>query len=247
MNSEKLKQIKIVLVEPAGALNVGSIARIMKNMGLRQLVLVNPQCDPHGEEARLMAVHGRDLLKEARQVDNLAQALEGCQCAIATTARSRSLPTTLESPRSLLRTLLTNNLSSAIIFGRENSGLRNDELSYAQRFIEIPANPEYPSLNLAQAVAVCAYELYQATIQPEVEVIKNSTPPNPDIAPIDILEGYYQHLESVLLKIQYLYPHTVESRMEKFRRLFNRANLTEEEVAMLRGILRQTDWAIKDD
>ena len=234
--------VRIVLVEPAGALNVGSVARIMKNMGLGQLVLVKPQCDRHSEQARLMAVHAVDILERARQVDTMAEALQGCHRAIATTARSRSLPTQLESPRVALPWLLEENITSALIFGPEERGLSNLELNYAQKFVCIPANPEYPSLNLAQAVAVCAYELYQANLQ-QVD-LQSSTPPSITNAPLDILEGYYEHLEQVLLEIDYLYPHTAAARMEKFRRIYNRANLSSEEVAMLRGILKKMQLAI---
>lgn len=234
--------IRIVLVEPAGALNVGSVARIMKNMGLGQLVLVKPHCDRHSEQARLMAVHAVDILERARQVDTMAEALQGCHRAIATTARSRSLPTQLESPRVALPWLLEENITSALIFGPEERGLSNLELNYAQKFVCIPANPEYPSLNLAQAVAVCAYELYQANLQ-QVD-LQSSTPPSITNAPLDILEGYYEHLEQVLLEIDYLYPHTAAARMEKFRRIYNRANLSSEEVAMLRGILKKMQLAI---
>ncbi len=242
----RLKNLKIVLVEPAGALNVGSVARIMKNMGLEQLVLVNPHCYPLGEEARRMAVHGVDVLEKAQQVASLPEALQGCQRAIATTARSRTLPTQLESPRVALPWLLGENITSALIFGPEDRGLSNAELNYAQRFVSIPANPEYPTLNLAQAVTVCTYELYQASEQ-QVEATEklnwaNLSQSSVDSAPLDVLEGYYRHLEKVLLTIGYLYPHTAAARMEKFRRLFNRANLSREEVAMLRGILRQIDW-----
>ncbi|MGK7885508.1 MAG: RNA methyltransferase, partial [Crocosphaera sp.] len=113
------------------------------------------------------------------------------------------------------------------------------ELNYAQRFVSIPANPEYPSLNLAQAVAVCSYELYQAAQDP----VENQTDSDFEGASFELLEGYYQHLEEVLLKIGYLYPHTAKARLEKFRRLYNKANLTPEEVALLRGILRQVNWA----
>ncbi|MDJ0716690.1 MAG: RNA methyltransferase [Prochloraceae cyanobacterium] len=234
--------VRIVLVEPAGALNVGSVARIMKNMGLGQLVLVKPQCDRHSEQARLMAVHAVDILERARQVDTMTEALQGCHRAIATTARSRSLPTQLESPRVALPWLLEENITSALIFGPEERGLSNLELNYAQKFVCIPANPEYPSLNLAQAVAVCAYELYQANLQ-QVD-LQSSTPPSITNAPLDILEGYYEHLEQVLLEIDYLYPHTAAARMEKFRRIYNRANLSSEEVAMLRGILKKMQLAI---
>lgn len=246
MTQAQLQQVKIILVEPAGALNVGSVARIMKNMGLRQLMLVNPQCDPSSYEARLMAVHGRDLLAQVQEVDTLAEALVGCQYAIATTSLSRTLPLPLELPRVALPSLLTTGVSSALIFGREDHGLSNSELNYAQRLVGIPASDEYSSLNLAQAVAICAYELYQASIDNAAsKTIPNPISTNPETASLDLLEGYYQHLEAVLLQIQYLYPHTTASRMKKFRNLFKRANLTAEEVAMLRGILRQTTWAIE--
>ena len=238
MAKTSLKSVRIILVEPAGALNVGSVARVMKNMGLEQLVLVQPHCDPSGPEARLMAVHGGDILERARTVEILPAALQGCQRAIATTARSRSLPTQLELPSVALPWLLGENLVSALIFGPEDRGLSNRELNYAQRFISIPTASEYPSLNLAAAVAVCAYELYGASLEESI-----CTPPlTVQLATLDILEDFYHHLETVLLQIGYLYPHTGKARMEKFRRLFNRTGLSCEEVAMLRGILRQISW-----
>ncbi|MBW4545964.1 MAG: RNA methyltransferase [Symplocastrum torsivum CPER-KK1] len=242
-----LARVKIVLVEPAGALNVGSVARVMKNMGLSQLVLVNPQCDPLGVEARQMAVHGVDILETAQQVETLPLALTGCQRAIATTARVRSLSTQLEHPRVALPWLLEEAVTSALIFGPEYRGLSNVELNYAQRFVCIPSSADYPSLNLAQAVAVCCYELFQlAQGFPEVEPQNFFPTPQPiDAAPLEVLEGYYEHLEAVLLKIGYLFPHTATARMEKFRSLFNRATPTAGEVAMLRGILRQMEWALQ--
>jgi tRNA/rRNA methyltransferase len=241
-----LKNLRIILVEPAGSLNVGSIARIMKNMALDKLVLVNPHCEFLGDEARRMAVHGVDVLENARIVNTLPEALEGCQRAIATTARSRNLPTELEHPRVALPWLLETNISSALIFGAEDRGLSNTELNYAQRFIGIPANSEYPSLNLAQAVAVCAYELYQTSLTIDDRLLKSEAPIAIDSVSLEVLEAYFQHLEEILLKIGYLYPHTATARMEKFRRLYNRTNLSNEEIAMLRGILRQIDWKIKN-
>ncbi len=233
-----LSHLKIILVEPAGALNVGSVARVMKNMGLSQLVLVNPHCDPFGESAQHMAVHGKDVLEQAKIVGTLSDALAGCQRAIATTARSRSLQTNLEPPKIALPWLLAENLATALIFGPEDRGLSNEELNYAQRFVCIPANPTYPSLNLAQAVAICVYELYQASLDPSLaEPLEK-----PNLATLDQLEGYYQHLEETLLHIGFLYPHTAKARMEKFRRLFNRLELSEEEIFMLRGMLGQFNW-----
>jgi tRNA/rRNA methyltransferase len=249
-----LANVRIILVEPAGALNVGSVARVMKNMGLNQLWLVNPHCNPRASEARQMAVHGIEVLESAQQVATLPEALQGCQRAIATTARTRHLPTTLEPPRLALPWLLEENITSALIFGPEDRGLSNDELNYAQRFVCIPANPEYPSLNLAQAVAVCCYELFQLA-SPSSQTRHGTSLQAPQThhgtslqaptASLDAIEAYFQHLEAVLLKIGYLHPHTATSRMEKFRRLYYRAMLTPEDVAMLRGILRQTEWAVQ--
>ncbi len=244
--------VRIVLVEPAGALNVGSIARVMKNMGLTELVLVNPQCDRLSEAAIRMSVHARDVLEKSLVVDSLAVALEGCQRAIATTARTRGIPTKLESPRTALPWLLEENLNSALIFGSEARGLSNQELNYGQRFVCIPSSAVYPSLNLAQAVAICAYELYQASLSQEIDNSQNYGSLQKDKshtvinAPIEALEAYYQDLETVLLDIGDLYPHTVKARMEKFRRLYNKANLNQDEVSMLRGILRQIKWAMSN-
>ncbi|WP_224411804.1 RNA methyltransferase [Oscillatoria salina] len=240
----ELTKVRIILVEPAGALNVGSVARVMKNMGLQQLVLVKPHCNVLGQEAIQMAVHATDVLKQALVVESLPEALKGCQRAIATTARSRTLPLTLEQPRNALPWLLTEAGESALIFGPEDRGLSNAELGLAQRFVCIPANPEYPSLNLAQAVAVCVYELYQIS-QEEFDSPTLAETVDSDTATLDALENYYQHLEAILLKIGYLYPHTATKRMEKLRRLYNRSALSKQELAMLRGILRQIEWALQ--
>lgn len=249
MGENALERIRIILVEPAGALNVGSVARVMKNMGLHHLILVNPQCDPQSQEARQMAVHGGDILEAASHVQTLPEALVGCQRAIATTGCSHSPEIILEHPRVALPWLLET--PAALIFGREDRGLTHEELHFAQRLIQIPTSPIYPSLNLAQAVAVCCYELYQMTQEPLPHSPTFKSPAGDQSsaiprsqAPLEQLEAYYQNFEALLLKIGYLYPHTATRRMEKFRRLFNRALPSSEEVAMLRGIVHQVEWAI---
>jgi len=237
-----LAAVRIVLVEPAGPLNVGAVARLMKNMGLQQLVLVNPQCDPLSIEAQQMAVHALDILQAAQLVDTLPAALQGCTKAIATTARGRTLTTQLEDPDMALPWLIAEpGQAAALIFGPEYRGLSNEELNHAQRFVRIRSSSAYPSLNLAQAVAICCYELSQfAQKQASLDTPMKTT----DYASLDVLEGFYQQLEDILLKIGYLYPHTAASRMEKFRQMFNRAQLNSQEVAMLRGILTQMKWAL---
>jgi tRNA/rRNA methyltransferase len=168
--------------------------------------------------------------------------LHGCVRAIATTARVRDWGTPLETPRSALPWLLEEpDKASALIFGREDRGLSNEELNYAQRFVRIPTNEIYPSLNLATAVGICCYELAQHT-----EVAQPQTIHETELAPLELVEAYYQQLESLLLDVGYIYPHTAASRMEKFRQLYNRARLTTNEVAMLRGIFRQVEWALNN-
>lgn len=233
-----MPQVRIVLVEPAGALNVGSIARVMKNMGLDALWLVNPQfdlgSDRYARAARDMAVHGQEILEGAVIVDELPQALADCQRAIATTGRS---DTKVEPPASALEWLVQPNAETvAIVFGREDRGLTNDELALCQRNVQIPVSASYPSLNLAQAVAICCYELRLVLV--EASNSNNQT----DLANIEHVEAYYQDLETVLVKIGYLHPHTAFSRMQKLRHLFNKAELTKLEVDMLRGMIRQINW-----
>ena len=230
----------IVLVEPAGPLNVGSVARVMKNFGLSKLILVNPQCDRTSSDAIKMAMHGKDILESAVIVNTLPEALQGCVRAIATFGREYSGQKPLETPRKALPWLLAETQKPvALIFGREDRGLTNEELNYAHKLVFIPTSPEYPSLNLATAVSICCYELSQST---DLFIDKNI--PDSEVAPLDAMEAYYQQLESLLLSIGYLYPHTAASRMEKFRHLYNRAYLQTDEVGMLRGILRQVEWAI---
>lgn len=265
--------IRIVLVEPAGAMNLGSAARIMKNMGLSELVLVSPHCQPTDEDAQNMAVHADDVLAAARQVSSIPEALVGCQRAVATIGRDRTtLDMPFEPPRQVLPWLLGYDKSSApppvsaLIFGPEDRGLSTVELNYAQRCLTIPTSPVYPSLNLAQAIAICCYELHQIALTPEdrscpdsslhaqaewpranqIADVNFSAYSSEPEATLDALEGYYQQLEALLLTVEYLYPHTAESRMKKLRRLFNRAHLSESEVSMLRGVLRQMNWALNN-
>lgn len=266
-----LNSVRIILVSPAGPLNVGSVARVMKNFGLSQLVLVNPQCDPLGNEALQMAVHAKDILAAARQVTTIPEAIAGCHLAIATTARQRSFNAPLDLPEVALPLLLSSSPETpgdtALLFGPEDRGLSNEELSYAQRFIKIPTSADYGALNLAQAVAICCYELCRVggavamggahptgfvqqnmpdSLLSDTLSGKKSESAVLNKAQLDELEGYYQHLEQVLLKVEYLYPHTAASRMRKFRQLLHRAAPASSEVALLRGILRQVEWALSD-
>ncbi len=232
--------LQIVLVEPEGPLNVGSIARAMKNFGFDKLVLVNPQCDLMSADAQKMAVHAKDVLENARHVSSLKEALTGCSRAVATTARQRVGNTSLKSPETALPWLLELEQPTALIFGPEERGLSNAELQIAQVWMSIPTHPGYPTLNLAQSVALCCYELFRHDSQ---------TPPffpQEEPATLDAMESYLEHLSSLLLDVGYLYPHTESSRMAKFRQLLHRSQPTASELALLRGVVRQVKWALEN-
>ncbi|MCS7030893.1 MAG: RNA methyltransferase [Gloeomargarita sp. SKYG116] len=227
--------VRIVLVEPAGALNVGAIARVMKNFACRELVLVQPRCDWQGDEARRLAVHAADILTTACMAPDLTTALAGCVRVIATLGRTPPG----EPLKAVLPWFLHDMAPVALVFGPEDRGLTWAELQLAHRQVTIPTHPDYPSLNLAQAVGICLYEIYQFS-QTHV-----APPPPQPPAPVDALEDYLADLENWLLEIGYLYPHTRARRMAKIRHLLHRAAPSAEELALLRGMIRQGRWAIQ--
>ncbi|WP_287130062.1 RNA methyltransferase [Candidatus Cyanaurora vandensis] len=220
----------IVLVEPAGPLNLGAVARVMKNFGLTDLRLVAPHCTPQDPEALLMAVHAQEVLSGAQLFSTLGEALADRERVVGTTARTRDLPVAMD-PAQALGWLVGR---GALVFGPEDRGLSNQELALCQRWLTLPTHPAYPSLNLAQAVGICCYEL-------------DRTPPEPTptvaLAAASELAGFYDHASELLLEIGYLQPHTQARRLAKLRRIFSRAQLTSAEVALLRGVVRQMRWA----
>ena len=249
-----LERVRIVLVEPAGPLNVGAIARVMKNMGLSHLVLVKPHCHIQDEDAVRMSVHASDVLAGAVVVDSLSAALQDCRSIIGTVGRTQPMEFEVGEPRMLLPHLLApDNAPAALVFGPEDRGLNNRELGMCRQQVFIPTSDIYPSMNLAQAVGICAYELRQAALSGQARpaagpgvAIANLPAAETTTgakAPSQALEGFYQQLEQVLLQIGFLYPHTAPRKILKFRRLFDRAQLTLKDVALLRGVLRQLAWA----
>ncbi|NKB69095.1 MAG: TrmJ/YjtD family RNA methyltransferase [Candidatus Latescibacteria bacterium] len=232
------KAVRIVLVETAGPLNLGSVARVMKNFGQADLVLVNPQCEPAEEEARRMAVHAQDVLAAARIVGSLEEALTGCTRVVATTARQVQSPLPYNTAATALPWLAGGTGPAALVFGSEERGLSTAELQWAQCWMGLPADPGYPTLNLAQAVALCCYELFRQGQSPQPE-----GQPQPE-ASVETQEAYLDHMARVLLDIGYLYPHTQTKRMEKMRRMLQRMGPTAEELAMLRGVWSQMEWAL---
>ncbi|MFM8524949.1 MAG: RNA methyltransferase [Cyanobacteriota bacterium] len=248
-----LPPLVLVLVEPAGPLNVGSVARLCANFGIRELRLVAPRCDPLGDEARRMAVHGGALLAAAVIGPTLAEALADCRRVIATSGRSDPEPCAVVSPDVGLSWLLAADpeAPAALVFGREDRGLSNDELLQAGRIIRIGTGSDYPSLNLSHAVAVVLHALHQRRLTIQTDSPGASTPPlkTPapptllDPAPRGALEATLSDAEALLLDVGFLYPHTAHARMAKVRGLLQRAQINPEEVALLRGMVRQLRWA----
>jgi tRNA/rRNA methyltransferase len=244
--------LALVLVEPAGPLNVGSVARLCANFGIAQLRLVAPRCDHLGPEARRMAVHGVALLEQAQLYPDLPAALADCRRVVATSGRieQEGLPL---SPVAEGLTWLRADPSAAmgaLVFGREDRGLSNDELLLAGRVVRLSTDAAYSSLNLSHAVAICLHELQQlglGTPPSQDGTASNGadpgSDPGEDPCPRAALEAALADAEGLLLEVGFLYPHTAHARMAKLRALLQRAQVTDPEVALLRGMVRQLRWA----
>ena len=246
-----------MLVEPAGPLNVGSVARLCANFGIDQLRLVSPRCDHRGEEARRMAVHGGALLEQARLFNSLADALADCRRVVATSGRIEQEALPLAPAGEALTWLREgarrSQSTAALVFGREDRGLSNDELRQAGRVVRLSTAPAYSSLNLSHAVAICLHELQRLEEQqmspqvpPAALALAASAPsaqPPSEPTPRATLEAALTDAEALLLDVGFLYPHTAHARMAKLRALLQRAQVTDDEVALLRGMVRQLRWA----
>jgi tRNA/rRNA methyltransferase len=230
-----LSNIRIVLVRPRGSGNIGSIARAMKNMGSTELAIVG-KARTRSFWARAMAVHGRDVLGNAKCHDTLRQAIADCVLAVGTTCRSGLYRKHSRSPRELASDILAAAQSGkvALIFGPEDHGLSNQDLEHCQLLMTIPAHRDYPSLNVAQAAVICLYELYLASLAPLPNSIER--------APAEDVERLFDRMRRVLLKIGFLDSENPEHMLLAFRRILGRAGLEEKDVRILTGLFRQIDW-----
>lgn len=234
-----LDNLRVVLVGTTHPGNIGAAARAMKTMGLHRLVLVNPARYPDAE-ATARAVGADDVLARARVVDDLDAALTGCVLVIGTSARRRGLSGPALDPRQCAARIaeLEDHAETALVFGRESSGLSNDELDRCHYRVFIPANPEFGSLNLAAAVQVLAYELRMAWLA--AMPVEEAQRPAPSATAED-MERFYAHLQRVLLVIGFLDPANPRHLMRRLRRLFNRAQPSQVEMNILRGILSSVE------
>jgi tRNA (cytidine32/uridine32-2'-O)-methyltransferase len=226
--------VRIVLVETSHPGNIGAAARAMKTMGLSNLTLVKPRHYPSAE-ASARASGAADVLAEARVCESLPEAIATCRLVIGASARQRALRWPLLSPRECGQRVVEEAALGevALVFGREQSGLSNDELQCCNALVQIPANPEYSSLNLAMAVQVLAYEVRVASGGEKLLPKGREAP----LAPAAELELFFQHLERALSQAGFLNPQNPRQLMMRLRRLFNRAELDDNEIAIMRGIL----------
>ena len=235
---------KIILVEPMGSLNLGSVARLCENFGVSELRLVSPRCDPAAPEAIRMAMSGREILKSAKKFSSLLEAIEDCSKVIATCGRKDHGDIPLQTSKEALTWLSQNTEEKpiAIVFGREDRGLSNQELQMANKVMTIETSDKYPSLNLSHAVAIVLHELNnQLSKKTTSESIKAPHP-----ASAKQLDDCINDAEKLLLDIGFLLKHTAKSRMQKLKGLLIRGEARADEVSLIRGILHQTRWAINN-
>lgn len=230
-----LNNVRIVLVNTSDQRNIGSAARAMKTMGISDLVLVNPKEAPEGKAAAL-AAGATDILSNARIVDTLEQAIADCQLTFAASARSRTLDWPMTTPREAATKVVTEgqHATVALVFGREATGLTNDELQLCHYHTHIPANPEYSSLNLAMAVQTLCYEVrvaYLAAEETEYPVDEGDYPSAGE------MEGFFQHLQRAISNSGFIVKNHPGKVMKKLRRLYTRTRPDKNELNILRGIL----------
>jgi TrmH family RNA methyltransferase len=240
-----LERCRVVLVRTQFAGNLGSTARIMRNMGMTDLRLVSPEADPADRQAKQLSTHGEEILNNARVVQDLGDALADCTLVVATSGRTGGFyrQQSVGSPREIGQAMVSH-LSTgpaALVFGPEATGLTNDEITRCQRLIHIPADPGYPALNLAQAVTICLYEircawLEQTTIQSTLE------PP----ASFDHIDRMFAQLKAALEDIHFLYGPNADALMHALRQIISRAQPNATEVDILFGLARQMQWYVKN-
>lgn len=237
---------RVILVRTHIAANIGATARVMRNFGLADLVLVSPEADPLDAEARKLSTHGESILHQARTVADLGEAVADCVLVAATSARLGGLyrKQSLGMPDEIAGKLAAAAAAAAagpvaLVFGPEATGLSNDEITRCHHLIHIPAVEEYPALNLAQAVAICLYELRRAMTVPP-------NPPVEPIAPFADQERMFDHLRTALEEIHFLYGANADTLMHGLRHLIGRAQPSQVEVDVLFGLARQIRWYVQE-
>ena len=238
------KTLKVVLVEPAGPINVGSVARLCENFNVHELRLVSPKCNHLDQEARKMAVRGLKILDNAKVYEDLNSAISDCSRIIATCGRKEHGEIPLNSNKDALSWSLNSERVEriALVFGREDRGLSNEELLKANKVISLSTSENYPSLNLSHAVAIVLHQYNQINKLNLFNLhTKTSHPAN-----LIKLDDCLHDAGSLLLDIGFLMKHTYKAKMTKIKQLLLRGEIKDDEVALIRGIISQTRWKIKN-
>lgn len=233
-----IEQVRIVLVGPLYGGNVGSVCRAMANMGLSELVVVDPQFE-NMEEARKMACHARPVLENRRTVSTLEEAVADCALVAGTSAKEGLYRQHAMTPRALAPVVLESTARgpAALVFGREDNGLSNEEMALCTRIIKIPTSPECSSLNLSQAVLLCCYELFLLGGGYEAPVEKS--PP----ATGELRERMFAIWRELLLEIGFMEEDKADHMMQGFRRVMGRGAESSDDVRIMMGVARQMEWA----
>ncbi|HZT80429.1 MAG TPA: RNA methyltransferase [Gemmataceae bacterium] len=240
-----LDDCRVVLVRPQFAANLGAAARAMRNLGLSRLVLVAPQADPADREARRLSTHGEHILGAARVVEDFGAAVADCALVAGTSARTggpvrrQSVGTPDEVMPRLVAALAGGPV--ALVFGPESSGLTDAEVARCHYLVHVPTDPSYPALNLAQAVAICLYELRRAWLKQT-----QPTTPATEVAPFAEQERMFDHLRAALEELHFLYGPKADSLMHALRHLIGRAGPTPMEIGVLHGLARQIHWHVRN-
>ena len=239
------ESIRIVLVNTSHPGNIGGVARAMKNMGLSQLYLVAPRDYPH-EQAQWRAASAKDILDAAVVVPTLEDAIRDCQFVVGTSARERRIPWPLLDARQCAEQMAqaSEREQVAVLFGRDDRGLTNDELQVCNLHLNIPTSGAYSSLNLAMAVQIVAYELNMVISSSSLTVSKTEQWDSPFASQGD-MEHFYRHLEETLIDVEFLDPAAPRQLMSRLRRLYSRIRLDEMELNILRGVLAETQKWVK--
>ncbi|MFA9910760.1 tRNA (cytosine(32)/uridine(32)-2'-O)-methyltransferase TrmJ [Vibrio cholerae] len=238
-----LERVKVVLVGTTHSGNIGSAARAMKVMGLSQMVLVDPQCQVDAQ-AIALAAGASEIALNAQIYPTLEAAVADCGLVVGTSARSRTLEWPMLEPRECGEKLISeaNQHSVAMVFGRERTGLTNDELQLCHYHVCVPANPEYSSLNLAMAVQLLSYEVRMAYLA--LQQSSQSSTLQEEYPRHQELECFYAHLEQVIMQTEFISAQQPGQVMNKLRRMFTRARPEAQEINILRGILTSVQKSI---
>ena len=238
------QEINVILVEPSGPLNIGSVARLCENFGVKELRLVAPRCDPNDEDAKRMAVKGKGYLEKAKKFSTLFDAIADCRRVIATSGRIDHGEIPLHGIEEAIKWSLDihSSTSIALVFGREDRGLTNQELLLAHKVISLNTMPSYHSLNLSHAVAIVLHELCKSKLISFPYKTKNKR--TEELASSIDISNFLKDAEALLLEIGFLYEHTALTRMTKIKALIQRAEIQPQEVSLIRGVLRQMRWAL---